>query len=356
MSTKLKKSSKTIGAFLATFLLLGALSIQATHGQLPSMLSSWFDNHLLPEKAEASQLHKADGEPALEDKTTLLAAGDIARCHSHEGFDKTLRNLAYFFGQTHAEPLKDAGALQTRQLIAEHPGVPVLALGDLAYPDGSPADFALCYDTYWGGFKDRTYPAPGNHEYHSHNAYAYYDYWDSQAGPGRRGYYAWEMNGWLILSLNSEVAADEDSDQARWLEAKLKKSDNRCVLAFFHKPAFSTKRRDDSENARRLFELLYRNGVTLVLNGHNHFYERTRPLDAKGRIDADNGITTFVVGTGGTPPDGPRDPAAFSEYLIGNTYGVLKLDLSEGEYAWQFLAAKTGLALDAGRRTCNQRS
>ena len=43
---------------------------------------------------------------------------------------------------------------------------PVLALGDIAYPDGSARDFANCYDPTWGRHRARTRPTPGNHEYH----------------------------------------------------------------------------------------------------------------------------------------------------------------------------------------------
>nr|WP_298411791.1 metallophosphoesterase [uncultured Halomonas sp.] len=346
------------GTMIALFVLIVLVSIQATHGQIFSMMTSWLavevrqTNAVIADPVERANIAQDD---VTRDGFELLAAGDIARCKPHKGFDKTLRNLAYFFGQANAELLKDAGALQTAKLVDDHPGLPVLALGDLAYPNGAPVDLNLCYDTYWGHFKDRTYPTPGNHEYHSHDAYAYYDYWGTRAGPERRGYYATHMNGWLVLSLNSEVAANKGSAQARWLEAQLTNSDASCVLAFFHKPAFSTSKRNNSEDAQRLFEILYRQGATLVLNGHNHFYERTRPLDAQGRVDPDNGITSFVVGTGGTDLADATKPASFSERLITSDHGLLKLELADDEYRWQFLSAKTNSALDSGHKSCNQR-
>lgn len=358
MTTYPKKYFKNAGVAIAILVLVGIVAVLATRGQILSMTASWLavESHRVgaafADPREQVSTAKSD---AADKDSVLLAAGDIARCQQHEGFDKTVRNLEYTFGDAIAEPIKDAGALQTAKLVDDYPGVPVLALGDLAYPDGAPADFALCYDTYWGHFKDRTYPTPGNHEYHSLNAYAYYDYWGDRAGPERRGYYAQHMNDWLVLSLNSEVSADEGSAQASWIEDQLTNSEASCVLAFFHKPAFSTKKRDDSQDARRLFDLLYRNGATLVLNGHNHFYERTRPLDGQGQVDPENGIVTFVVGTGGTPPDDSREPAAFSERLIGDTYGMLKLTLFKDEYDWQFLSAQTGEALDSGKGACNSR-
>lgn len=84
---------------------------------------------------------------------------------------------------------------------------PILALGDIVYSSGSPREFSNCFEPIWGELNSRTLPASGNHEYPTPSAFAYYDYWGTQAGPDRRGYYAVEYNDWLILSLNSEVKA-----------------------------------------------------------------------------------------------------------------------------------------------------
>src|SRR5437773_8832804 len=87
----------------------------------------------------------------LASDPVLVGAGDIASCDDL------------------------AGAYATAKLIEKIPGT-VFVTGDLAYPNGSDEDFAKCYQPTWGRFKDRTRPAPGNHEYHSGSASAYNRY------------------------------------------------------------------------------------------------------------------------------------------------------------------------------------
>ena len=78
-----------------------------------------------------------------------------------------------------------SGAYATAALIEKIPGT-VFAVGDLAYPDGSDEQFAKCYGPTWGRFKDRTRPAPGNHEYHSIGASGYTNYFGPIAGDPKK--------------------------------------------------------------------------------------------------------------------------------------------------------------------------
>ncbi|HET9408782.1 MAG TPA: hypothetical protein VFO39_16180 [Candidatus Sulfotelmatobacter sp.] len=100
---------------------------------------------------------------STEPVAVLVGAGDIAAC----------------------DDLK--GAQTTAKLIDNIPGT-VFAVGDLAYPDGSDQQFATCYGPTWGRFKDRTRPAPGNHEYHSDGASGYVRYFGAAAGDPKTGY------------------------------------------------------------------------------------------------------------------------------------------------------------------------
>src|SRR2546429_8646588 len=118
---------------------------------------------LLPVIASAALSSAQTGRPAAQSSTpaaavatpasdpVLVGAGDIASCDDL------------------------AGAYATAKLIENIPGT-VLAVGDLAYPDGSDENFSKCYAPTWGRFKDRTRPAPGNHEYHSNGASGYARY------------------------------------------------------------------------------------------------------------------------------------------------------------------------------------
>ena len=76
------------------------------------------------------------------------------------------------------------GTSQTGALLDNLPGGLILAVGDLAYPNGSATDFHNCYDPFWGRHKARTRPVPGNHEYENpaHSADPYFDYFGDLAG------------------------------------------------------------------------------------------------------------------------------------------------------------------------------
>ena len=81
---------------------------------------------------------------------TLLSAGDIAQC----------------FNNVTGDPSKGqhpgAGAIATANLIRTLlPVDDLIAQGDLAYDDGTAAEFKDCYDPTWGAFKAFTHPAPG---------------------------------------------------------------------------------------------------------------------------------------------------------------------------------------------------
>ena len=72
-------------------------------------------------------------------------------------------------------------------------GGTVFTLGDNAYYHGSREDFRNCYDPTWGRHRDRTRPAPGNHDYESPGALPYFDYFGANAGPAGLGYYSFDV-------------------------------------------------------------------------------------------------------------------------------------------------------------------
>ena len=90
--------------------------------------------------------------------------------------------------------------------------------------------------------------------------------------------------------------------QARWARRTLARSRARCKVVAFHHPIWSSGSGKNSaarKARRRAFEpILQRGGVDLVLNGHIHNYERTKPLWS-GRINRRRGITYVVTGGGG---------------------------------------------------------
>ena len=98
--------------------------------------------------------------------------------------------------------------------------------------------------------------------------------------------------------------------------------------------------------------LLQEAGVDVIVNGHNHSYERFAPQDSNGRADP-RGIREFVVGTGGAPLTGFRTAAANSQVRDANTWGVIKLTLRPDSYEWQFVPVAGRSFSDAGSDLCH---
>src|SRR5260370_33209883 len=94
-----------------------------------------------------------------------------------------------------------------------------MAVGALAYPDGSKENF-VCYDKPWGRVKSRTRPAVGNHEFHSAGGAPYFDYFGAAAGDPKTGYYSFELGAWHIIVPNrgcKECGGRETrSPQEKW--------------------------------------------------------------------------------------------------------------------------------------------
>jgi acid phosphatase type 7 len=301
---------------------------------------------------------------------TLVGAGDIAKCDA--AYDE---QTAQLIGNTLASLSTPAQ---------------VITLGDNAYLDGTRAQFANCYDNYrlsdysiydpsrpawWGKYKDRTMPSLGNHEYRnstdpSLQSKPYYDYFGAQNGflqpaapvpnepqdPNQygltfgKGYYSYDLGSWHIVVLNSNcdfVSCDSTSVQADWLRNDLAAHPAQCTLAYMHHPLYATGTGGLEPRVKPLWQILYDKGADVMLTGHNHRYERLARIDPNDNPDSKYGIRPITAGTGGDPGSGTtatNEPN--SEKKIFGTAGILRMDLSDTSYTWQFIAVD-GKVLDS---------
>lgn len=265
----------------------------------------------------------AGGTTSLVQPAVVVAAGDIGEC----GF----------------------GALETGKLLDRLAGT-VLALGDLAYSDGSLANFQECYEPAWGRHLDRTRPVPGNHEYRTSGAAGYFDYFGERAGPRGLGYYAYTAGPWRVIALNSEIPMTQGSPQVAWLRGELQGNPSQCTLAYWHRPLYSSGPNGNNPDVRALWTTLMEFGADVVLNAHDHMYERFAPQDADGRAAA-AGMREFLVGTGGAHLYTPVGGRANSQ-VRGSAYGVLTLTLSSNSYQWEFTPVTSGFR-DSGSDVCH---
>jgi Calcineurin-like phosphoesterase len=286
---------------------------------------------------------------------TLIASGNILSqsAPSTAGKDRD----AVLVGAGDIADCTDlSGAEATAKLLEQIPGT-VMAVGDLAYPDGTKSNFD-CYDKTWGRVKSRTRPAVGNHEFHSADAAFYFSYFGDIAGSYKEGFYSYELGTWHIVVLNSECAevggCNAGSREEKWLRADLAAHPAACTLAYFHKPLFSSggKHGDDPE-LKPIWQALYDGNADIVVNGHDHDYERFAPQDPDGKPDDRRGIREFVAGTGGKNlrPFGTTKPN--SEVRDMTAFGVLKLTLRPKAYDWQFIPIAGKSFTDSGSGTCH---
>jgi hypothetical protein len=324
------------------------LVVQAWRGGSPNSMSRSYAAHVRAKEGRAklgrivASLALAvivaalwAGEPAVGQvggDPVLVGAGDIGSCRS-------------------------TGDEATAALLDGIAGT-VATFGDAAYPSGADADFARCYAPSWGRFIDRTKPSPGNHEYETPGASGYYNYFGAAAGDPNKGYYSYDLGSWHVISLNSNCSrlvggCRPGSPQEQWLKADLAAHPNECTLAYWHNPRFSSGIHGDQAFVAPFWDALYQAGADVVLNGHDHDYERFAPQNPSGQADPAHGIREFVVGTGGAELRNFSRIKPNSEVQVEQKNGVLKMTLHPEGYDWQFITAPDVAVADSGSGQCH---
>ena len=170
----------------------------------------------------------------------------------------------------------------------------VVLVGDNLYGAERPQDFQNKFERPYKPLLDagvKFYASLGNHDAREQRFYKPFNmdgklYYSFSPTPSIR-----------FFALESTYLEPE---QVRWLEKELAASRNAWKIVFFHHPLYSSGGRHGSDlRLRRVLEPLFlKYGVSVVLTGHDHFYERVKPQ---------KGIPYFVVGSGGQLRKGDID-------------------------------------------------
>lgn len=311
-----------LGRWAVTAVMLAAAGCQDSAPTVEPSPGSNEEVSAASEPSAPTALTEAPDGPVV-----LLAVGDIASC-STTGDEKVARLL-------------------------RRRSAPVALLGDVVYPSGTRRQFRQCFDPAWGAMGDRLRPVPGNHEYRTQDAAGYFAYFGDRAGPQGKGWYADDLGEhWRIIALNSECSAvggcGPRSPQGRWLRRTLDAAEGRHILAYWHVPRFNSGRHGPGRVVAPFWKALHAAGAAIVLNGHEHVYERFAPQNPAGERTR-GGIRQFTVGTGGYRHyafDGP--PLPTTQVRNDDSFGVLRLRLGPNGYRWRFLPV-TGSFTDDGR-------
>ncbi len=190
-------------------------------------------------------------------------------------------------------------------------------------------------------------------KWNSEGAAGYFDYFGDRAGSAGEPWRSFSpVDGWRVYLLDSNCefvgGCGPDSAQGQWLANELKLSKEKCSIAAWHHPLHTSGKYNGDEatieRAQPLWDLSDAGGVDVVLNGHDHIYERFAPI---------TGMTQFVVGSGGKAPYNLGSPAPMSQVRFDDRVGVLRLTLtSDGMYDYAFIDSSTFEVLDAGSQSC----
>jgi acid phosphatase type 7 len=298
------------------------------------------------EKPSPTKEGPSEQEVILKGAPILIGAGDIAICGT-QGDEATALLVDSL--------LRADSALGLQTIVA--------TFGDNAYPSGQQGvtnDYPRCFAPSWGRprIMSALHTSPGNHDYDSGSGDPYFNYFGERAGPPGKGYYSFDVGGWHIISLNSELYFENPySDLAKaqedWLRNDLQQHRTKCALAFFHRPLFSSGTNGGTTLVQNLWGILYNGGVDLVLNGHDHDYERFLPQKPDGTPDSVSGIEQIIAGTGGGVLRRFRFPLARNSVAqIQGRFGVLKVALGDGQYRRSFIDTD-GRVWDSGGGRCH---
>ncbi|MBI5596086.1 MAG: metallophosphoesterase [Elusimicrobia bacterium] len=288
----------------------------------------------------------AGGQDACSDWDDLAAGADFQYSIPGREGSWTARTLPPAGKPLRFAVFGDAGSgskgqMETAKVLASWLPDLLLIAGDVVYPSGKDARYDARFFAPYGGLLSRrpVFPAPGNHDYGNTT--------DREKGRHRLDegyarvfrrppYYSFEAGDahFAVLDTNDPGAAQRD-----WLEADLAAAKSPWKFVLMHVPLYSTGPRGGSDSMRRTFGPLFdRHRVDAVFQGHDHHYERTRPVGP---------AVYFVVGTGGARLRPVKSSAPWSAKTVVE-HGFLAVTLEGREAVFEFYDA-SGALRDSSR-------
>jgi predicted MPP superfamily phosphohydrolase len=227
---------------------------------------------------------------------------------------------------------------QMKRVHDQFPYAIVTLVGDNLYGSERPQDFKKKFEDPYKPLLDagvKFYASLGNHD-------------DPQE---QRNYKLFNMDGKQYYSFKPDTKQSvrffvlESSylrpEQVAWFEQELKSSDSDWKIPYFHHPPYSSGERHGSDTQLRdvLEPLFLKYNVSVVLAGHDHFYERTKPQ---------KGIVYFVVGSGGQLRKGNIDKSTGITAAGNDQDQSFMIAEINGDEMWFNAISRQGRVFDSG--------
>jgi hypothetical protein len=183
--------------------------------------------------------------------------------------------------------------------------------GDIAYDNGTYSEFEARYFGIYTALIDHLpfYLSPGNHEYHTNQAAPYLDLFvlprQALRAYDQERYYSFDYGDVHFVALDTEaplyyISSSVSDDMADWLALDLAATSQPWKVVFFHRPAYSSGQHgSQSDVQQKLVPVFEQGGVNLVINGHDHSYERTIPIRGGAPTPFNTGGIVYIVTGGG---------------------------------------------------------
>ena len=228
-----------------------------------------------------------------------------------------------------------------------------LALGDIQYESGELVNFQTSYDAAFGDLMPITLPVVGNHEYRTAGASGYATYFNESAP----FWYSTDIGTWHVIVLDSNCGkiggCGPKTPQGLWLKEDLAANPAQCTIAAWHHPRYNSGEHGGAKNMTFPMRWLYKNNAEVVLNGHEHSYQRFQPINPYTHtVDQTKGLTEFVVGSGGKSHYAGGSTNPLSAYRNTTDYGAAFFTLHDGSYSYEF-RSESGEVLDSGSKECH---
>jgi Calcineurin-like phosphoesterase len=216
------------------------------------------------------------------------------------------------------------------------PFVLVVMMGDNIYGSARPQDFVKKFEAPYKPLLDagvKFYASLGNHDSREQRFYKYFNMNDKL-------YYSFKApkQDVRFFALESTYM---DPDQVKWIGDELEKSGEKWKIVFFHHPLYSSARTHGSQvRLREVLEPIFvRENVSLVLNGHDHTYERILPK---------NGIQYFVEGSSGQLREGDlRKGSELTAFGTDRVHTFILMEIDGDALTFNTISS-TGAVIDAG--------